>query len=283
MGFVRSSKLRPEIEAQLKDEMKPLWDGSFSAIQIAYKLGFGEPRLKKLLKDYEPDPRYEKLKAYHVYFYRSKFKFKRRRTPPRAKGKTRYKIKHDEVMTFEQFKNTLNEKVAKNSVRYCQRMRAFLILLYWTPLRNTEIIERTRADFSMISGSLKIDLYRKKKYYHLGKKSEPFYLRMSYPLVDEVVDYILTVDDPDERPFNFTRWTAWNYVRQVFEGYYPHFFRFNYITRGVNNAKDAGQLITTLLGDTGLNISTVSEYIMQNPRFRNTLNDRQMELLGLKR
>ena len=282
MVFTRSPKLRPDIETQLKEEMKPLWKSGLTAKQIAYRLGFGEPRFR-IDRDFVPDPRYEKLRTYHVWFYRQKFGFQhRRKSAQGGKGKSRYKVKHKEVMSFVEFQMTLNEKVAKIDEPYCQRMRAFLILLYWTPLRNTEIIERVRRDFTIKDGMLKIDLYRKKKYYRPNAEPEPFFLRTTYPMVDEVISWVDRFDK-NERPFDFKRWTAWNYVRQVFPTYYPHFFRFNYITRGVNNAEEPGSLIRALLEDTGLDIATVSEYVMADSRFRNSLNDRELELINMKR
>lgn len=304
MGFIRSPKLKPEIEEQLRIKMKPRWDKGDSGEVIAYHLGFGEPKFiewMKLDKDFKVDERFEKLRKYHVWFYRHKWEKLHQEKPedyplsfpprgkPRPKG-SRYNVKHKKVMSFEMFERMLNEKVAKfkfpaknKDESYCQRVRALCILLFWTPLRCSEIIKRTRENFEIDDEVITIDLYRMKKYYAPNKPTEPFYLRTTYPLVDEVVDYLNSIVDPDERPFPITRWTAWNDVRQVFPTYYPHHFRFSYITRSVNNAKDAGQLISALLGDTGLDISTVNEYIMVNPRFRNTLNDRQMELIGLKK
>lgn len=275
MGFTRSPKLKPEIEAQLKEELHPLWLAGYKAADIAERLRFGDP-----------DTNYAKLKPYHVYFYRLKFNFRRRRNPPRSKGQRRYKVKQNETMPYEVFVETLNAKVAEDlDPSYRQRKRAFLILLFWTPLRTTELTDRLRKDFSIKRGLLKIDLYRKKKFYRPGDKTEPFYLRLEYPLVAEVVDWIFGKDNgkdrflPNERPFNFTRWTAWNYVREVFESYYCHFFRFDYITKAVDDSTDPGKLITDLLRDTGLDLETVTTYIMDNERYRTALNDRQLELL----
>ena len=301
MGFIRSPKLKPEIEEKLKTEMKPKWDKNYSARKIAYDLRFGEP-LFYIDKHFKPDERFEKLRVYHVYFYRLKWEklhqekpdkyplsFPPHRKAPCSIGQSRYKVKHKKVMSFEEFERMLNQTVSRfkfppktEAEVYCQRMRAFLILMYWTPLRVSELIQRKREDFEIDDELITIDLYRLKKYYAPTKPSEPFFLRTTYSMVDEVVNYLNTIDK-HKRPFPFTRWTAWNYVRQVFPSFYPHHFRFSYITRSVNNAKDAGQLISALLGDTGLDISTVNEYIMVNPRFRNTLNDRQMELIGLKK
>jgi hypothetical protein len=129
MVFTRSPKLRPDIENELKEEMKQLWKSGLTAKQIAYRLGFGDP-IFRIDKDFVPDIRYEKLRTYHVWFYRQKFGFPhRRKSAQGGKGKSRYKVKHKEVMSFVEFQMTLNEKVAKIDEPYCQRMRAFLILL----------------------------------------------------------------------------------------------------------------------------------------------------------
>lgn len=310
MGFIRSPKLEAEIEEQLKEEMHPEWKKNLSGKQIAYDLGFGDPEFK-IDEDFTVDERYKNLRIYHVYFYRNKWQklheekpsenplsFKRRRKPPKRKGQSRYNVKHEEVMPFEEFKETLNEKVAKfdfplskdeyESQLYCAKVRAYCILHFWTPLRVTEIISRKRRDFTYPRGLVKIDLHRLKKYYKRNVEgkivapTEPFYLRQNYPMVGEVIGYLNEIDDPNARPFDFTRWTAWDYIRQIFPTYYPHHFRFSYITRGVEASKDPGQLITTLISDTGLDIGTVSGYVMApTSKYRNTLNDEQMELIKM--
>jgi len=328
MGFIRSPKLKAEIEEQLKQEMHFLWKKNFSGKKIAYQLGFGDPefienrdavnkRAGKVVSTFKVDERYRKLRVYHVYFYRNKWQklheenpeenplsFRRRKKPPRRKGQSRYNVKHDEMMSFDEFKEMLNESVTKfdfslltkeqrerpltkneeqeyKAKLYCAKIRAYCILHFWTPLRVSELIERKRCDFTYPRGLVKINLFRKKKYYRPNAKPEPFYLRQNYPMVNEVINYLNEIEDPDERPFDFTRWTAWNFIREIF-GSYPHHFRFSYITRGVETSKDPGQLITTLLSDTGLDIGTVTGYVMApTSKYRNTLNDQQMELIKM--
>lgn len=268
MGFSRQPVLKPEIEAKLKEELKPLWDAGFTARRIASNLGFGKP-----------DTDYKKLKIYHVWFYRSKFGFPRRRKA--RKGKPRYKNKKEETMSFQTFRNTLNKKVPKVPVPYCQRKRTYLILHFWSPFRKSEIYERLAGDFVVKNGMLKIDLYRKKKFYRPGEPTEPFYIPLKMPMMDEVVEWIERFE-PDERPFNFSHWTAWKYVKEVFEGYYPHFFRFDYITKAVENAVDVKSIIVELINDTGLDLATITTYIMSNPKYRTSINERELAKLKVQ-
>jgi len=270
MGFTRSPILKPEIEKQLKEQMEPLWINGKTASEIADILEFENP-----------DTPYQKLKTFHVWFYRSKFnkesngkKFKKRKGGI-EKGKPRYKVVHEEPMPFNIFQTTLDQRIPYLGP-YSQKKRAYIILHYWSPLRKTEIIERVREDFTVKNNILKVNLRRKKKYYRPNAKFEPFYLPLAMPLSQEIWDWVKQCG-PDEHPFNFTPWTGWNYVQQTFKNYYPHFFRFDYITKAVENARDPGTLISELLSDTGLDLQTVSTYIMSNPKYRTAISKRELE------
>lgn len=315
MVFTRRAILEPDIEKQLAKQMFPLWRDGMKAKQIAEELEFGEPP-------------YKKLKKHHVYFYRTKFnkgtgdkgkykhlkrfegKFPRRRKAAFGKSdeyeiKNRYKDKKEKVMNFQTFKRGLNtlkvtDEFGEGYSRMIRRKRAYLILHFWTPLRKSEIFQRKISDFDLDEGFLKIDLYRKKKYYSPGADTEPFYLEVNLKMVNEVVDWIFGEEwkkplrDENgelvkekktkkhiftERPFDFTGWTAWRYVKDTFPTYYPHFFRSNYITRSIRNIKEPGALIYELVRDTGLDVQTIERYIMKNPRFRGRLNREQQEFM----
>lgn len=268
MGFARQPVLVPEIEERLKEEMRPLWNGGALARDIASKLNFGVK--------VEGNP-YSKLKVRHVWFYRFKFGFRKRKGGIK-KGRPRYKKKLEEPMQFKEFQATLDKRIPHVPTDYARRKRAYLILHYWTPLRRSEILERVAKDFSIKHDVLKINLYRKKKYYREGEKKEPFYLSLRMPLVDEVVDWVTRFED-DERPFSFSGWTGWNYVREVFEGYYPHFFRFDYITKAIENAEDVKTIVIELLNDTGLDLATITTYVMANPKHRTSINERELASL----
>lgn len=319
MVFKRTAVLTEEEETKLAQQMLPLWnsDPPIPAKEITRKLNFGVPETE-----------YAKLKKHSVFYYRLKFnnpvsrlgkvykhlkrfegKFPRRREGAFGKSsdyekKNRYKNKKKKVMTFQTFKEGLEtipitEEFGSGYSRLIRRKRAYLILHFWTPLRKSEIYERTINDFDFDEGFLEINLYRKKKFYAPGADTEPFYLETNLNLVSEVVDWIFSEEwrEPlrdekgkliknikgeqvlSKRPFNFTGWTAWNYVKSTFPTFYPHFFRSNYITRSIKNIKDPGRLISELLKDTGLDIQTIERYIMKNRRFRGALNRRQLEVM----
>jgi hypothetical protein len=273
MVFARQPLLKPEIEEKLEADLEPLWTDGLTAKQIAERLEFGTP-----------EGTYKKLKPMHVYFYREKFGFRRRKKGIK-KNRPRYKDKQDTTMDFTEFQETLNDKVPKSDDPKVKRKRAYLILSFWTPLRKSEIIERVRKDFTRRGGRLKINLYRKKKFYRKNAESEPFFLPLSTPMLDEVVDWIFgTVDgekrfQPDERPFNFTGWTAWKYVHDVFDGLYPHFFRFDWVTKAIENADNVAAIIPELLRDTGMDVLTIMSYVMKNPKQRTSITDREIEIL----
>lgn len=272
MVFSRQPVLKLEVEAQLKDDLRPLWRKGDQAKKIAKELNFGKP-----------GP-YKKLKPYHVYFYRSKFNFHRRRKPTIEKGTRRYKVKHEEIMLFQTFRDTLNEKIPKSTNFHTQRKRTYLILHYWTPLRKSEIYERTIDDLEIDNNVLTIDLYRKKKYYKPTAESEPINIPLEMPMMDEVVQWLqerkwATPSNSKMRPWKISCTTALNYVSEVFEGYYPHFFRFSFITKAIENTKDPSAIITKVMAKTGLNLVTVTKYVMKNKKYSTSIDKRELEIL----
>jgi hypothetical protein len=281
-GFVRQPLLKPEVEAELKKEMSSWWNNGYTAKQIADYLWFGKP-----------GTRYEKLKPYHVYFYRQKFGFRRRRRAPFKKGTSRYKDKQEDVMSYQEFKAALDEKVPKNPSFHDRRKRTYLILHYWTPLRASEIYERTIDDFELKKAVLVIHLLRKKKHHKPSVKDEPLEVPLALPLMDEVVEWLLSRDwvvvpnlkkwkrkqrlNPHNRPWNISSWTAWHYVNEVFAGYYPHYFRFRWITDAA--AKHAGA--PELKAATGLHLATLNEYILAPKRLQAQIYDRLLSEEGV--
>lgn len=297
LGYTRSPVLKPEIEVQLAEQMKILWNTGHNARQIVEKLHFGEPMING-----EPNP-YAKLKKYHVWFYRSKFnkgsfinksgvltyphlklfknKFPKHIGSGISPGQSRYKSKHKEIMPFSEFKAKLNEKLPYCSAENTKKIRAFLILQYWTPLRRSEILERLRKDFELSEDGtiLTINLQRKKKYYRPNAEPEPFDLTLENKeetMLDEVFQWIKHFRLND-RPFNFSGVTAWRYTNYVFPGYYSHFWRFNYITKAIRNSEHPERMTAELLKDTGLDLTTVNYYIMADPRMKATITKREIK------
>jgi hypothetical protein len=275
MGLKRLPILEPEVEEELRIALEPLWTEGLTAQQIAQRLEFGNP-----------ESNYKKLIPAHVWYYREKFEkelkkrgevgFKRRKKGIK-KGKHRYHAKRDTVMTFQEFEETLNEQLPYSTDPEVQCERAYIILSFWTPLRKSEIIERLRKDFSIDSGTLKIDLYRKKKRYPKNAETEPFFLPLTTPMIGEVTKWIFKFKK-DERPFNFDGWHAWKYVHDVF-GLYPHFWRFDWVTKAIQNADNVAAIIPELLRDTGMDVQTIMSYIMKNPKYRTSITDRDLDIL----
>jgi integrase len=275
--FKRMPLLSPEVEVKLAEEMLPLWGQGLKAKEIADELNFGRGD-------------YAKLKTFHVWFYRLKFNDARyehlkdfkgqfqRRKRGIAKGKSRYKEKFDETMPFSEFKSLLNRNVSKSDDDEVMMKRALCILFYWTPLRRSEILERVRKDFKVKRDYLVINLYRKKKSYLPTAKPEPFYLLLELPLVDEVVEWIEKFKS-NERPFDITPLKAWYWVKDVFEGRYVHFFRYNFITKAVENSEDARTILAELLDDTRMDITTVTGYVMASPKHRAAISRRELKTL----
>jgi len=266
--FKRMPLLSPEVEAQLKEDMRPLWVQGNTAREIAEELKFGEGS-------------YAKLKPLHVWFYRAKWGSKdgfHRRKKGIPKGKPRYKVKFDETMPFAEFKSLLNQNAPVCDDDEVMMKRAYFILHYWTPLRKSEILERVRRDFKVKHEFLVINLYRKKKHYGLNAKPEPYYLLLELPLVDEVVEWIKKFKS-NEHPFNITPLKAWYWAKETFDGRYPHFFRFDYITKAVENAEDARTILAELLDDTRMDITTVTGYVMASPKHRAAISRRELKTL----
>jgi len=263
MVVYRQPLLKPEIEEELKLALSPLWYRGDSAEMIAKELGFGEPKTP-----------WEKLKEYHVWFYRSKFGLPPRRDRSAYKGRSRYKDKKEEIMPPDLFFKRL-DKLDSNTFHH-RRQRAYVILHYWTPLRKSEIYERKIEDFKISETQLTITLFRKKK---VSKVPEPIDIPLAFPKMDEVVDYLQNGQwkkYTPPYPFKISSTTAWQYVREAFPGYYPHFFRFNYITDGFMDTETS---IVEMRAKTGLDISTLNNYIMKARGFQESLDKRKLERL----
>ena len=290
MVFTRSALLTEENEVKLAEEMVTLWKLGKTATQISTDLqfgAFGTPYAKlNKLSVYTYKEKFNKgLGDNGTYFHLERFKDKfSKRIGGIKKGEKRYKNKPTEPISFKEFENTLNKTIPKVDYKekdwfsnYVCRKRAYLILLFWTPLRKSEIYERVAKNFIVEGNTLKIDLYRKKKFYNKNADTEPFYLLLDFPYVSEVVEYI-SHSDAQERPFDFGSDTAWRYPKEVF-GLFPHAFRFFWITNAIETSDDPKTLIEELLGDTGLDIRTVVNYILDNPKHKNSISKRMLKMI----
>jgi len=255
--------LSPELEGTLKIQLTPLWDRGIPAKEIAQRLLFGEP-----------GP-YEKLKDYHIWYYRKKMGMRAR--VRRKSGISRYKVRPEEINAppMEELIPTLSrvyplDDKIKSIERKNKMAWAYILLHYYTPLRKSEIYERTIKDFKVgtspyLGNYLVIDLFRKKKIVdqkHPPKKA-PFYIDTNAPYVNKILDWmnvrIHETGDDKQLLFPISSWQAWNIMKRAFSDLYPHYWRFKYIT---DRASNPSVPIEDLLVDTDLHILTLRKYLM---------------------
>ncbi len=194
------------------------------------------------------------------------------------------------MLSFTEFEKRLDEKCPKRPSN--QRQRTYLILHFWSPLRKSEIFDRKFSDFQISEDALTIHLQRKKKKYAKASDEEPLKIPLAFPLMEEVVAYLQKKKrepDPknpdkiwvteknywakDDRPWKISPQTAWTFVNSVFKGYFPHAFRFRYITSGL---EDPLTSFDELVAKTGLHIITIQRYIKAGFRHQDTFDQRML-------
>lgn len=274
-GFVRQPLLKPEVEATLKSAFTDLWLEGKNGAYIADKLEFGVPGSP-----------YEKVKPNYVYFYRQKFGLPTRREGPTKMGESRYKHSPKDLpmMSQREFEMQLDAKVPCKGF-FNRRKRTFLILHFYSPLRVSEIFERRIEDFKVQNGFLTIHLLRKKKKYKKTVTDEPIEIPLAFRMMDEVVAFLENggwggPHNLRNRPWRISHTTAWKYVNSVFEGYYPHFFRFEFITQGL---EDPVTNVAEIISITGLHFVTIQRYIATGMRHQRSFNQRRLARMESER
>jgi hypothetical protein len=63
-------------------------------------------------------------------------------------------------------------------------------------------------------------------------------------------------------------------VNQIFPDFYPHFFRFNYITEEANDPETS---LAELKAKTGLHLVTLNSYLMTSKRLQEAIDKRRLE------
>jgi hypothetical protein len=149
---------------------------------------------------------------------------------------------------------------------YYHRVRSYSIAHYWLPLRASEIYERTIEEIEVTSKKVIFHLVRKKKKYR-DEEDEPVSIPIHFKLVDELVNYLTnpelrkewdTKKNKRHRPWKISIWTSRNYIKEVFEDAYPHFWRFYFIT---DRANDPLSSIVQLQSKTRLTLVALQKYI----------------------
>ncbi len=297
MSFKREALLSPEDEVHLAEKMLPLWISGEKGKEIAKKLGFGIPGT--ILA--EVKPRY-------IYYFRQKFnkgeyineqgkvknthlkqfggKFPVRKKPSFAQGEKRYGTRPDDLklLSTKEFLELIDENLGYDSA-YSRRSKSFLALLFFSPLRSSELTLRTISDFEINEdeGKLVIKLLRLKKKHKPTDKSEPCSVPLAYPLMNTVIEWLEGEEwkdeekNPHNRPFNFKSGTASNIVKETLgEEYYPHYTRFRFLTLGASDPKTS---IAELKAKSRLTLSALGIYIKSPKQLEDSFDRRQIERL----
>jgi len=318
MSVSRQPLLNPEQESRLKDLLLPLWmehnpDNEagfrYNAKQIATELGFGDP-----------GP-YEKFKPYHIYHYRTKFGFPVRKAQTvhtivegGIRRNTRYRVPPkyikrispkeyierihmsyptDQLERAADIWDTLPENTKKLLIeeRRINLMKAaYNVVQMYSPLRKSEIYERTLSDLEITEDTishdkyLTINLFRKKK---SAKNPQflPYDIRLDYQGMEIVTCWIeerrqQTNDDKNALIFPLSSWSAWDAVKRISPDMYPHYFRFEYITEELSDPEFA---IVDVMSDTGLHIVTINRYLQSGTDVARTRARRKRKKLDDRR
>jgi len=303
---IRQPLLDEEVEAQLMAEMKPLWLRGMPAevgglsgkklkcSEIAKKLNFGKEKIEIIDEEGQVqtvENPYVKLRPEYVPYYKLKFakvepnSFPLRQKPRFAQGEHRYKVSPKElmnqlrIMNPKRFVKLLNKNVPVMDSFYYRRCRSFLLTLYYTPLRSSEIYERVIDNFDISKNKITIHLLRKKKKFH-KETDEPIDIpldKRAFPLATEIADWLkgeewkielknkrgkVLKDKKGKTLFNHKPWnicseTARNYTKELGEEAYPHFFRFNFVTSELTYPDTS---IGELQSKTRLTLSALQRY-----------------------
>jgi integrase len=102
------------------------------------------------------------------------------------------------------------------------RHKAFVTLLYYTGSRKAELLELTPEACQVGPEALAVKVTAKKH----GIERGAYILRRDLPYVNDIVA-VVEKTRPGKRVFPFTPATAWNIVKRILPGHYPHYFRLN--------------------------------------------------------
>ncbi len=314
---IRKPLLNEAKEKHLIKQMHPLWlqgmpgglpDKMLKGSEISKILHFGKATIITPEGNEIKNP-YSKVKENYVPFYRSKFetlhqKYPKQyplsfppRTKPRfAKGEPRYKVHPETLMDnlvnlhLENPRNFL--KILNKKVPYFKlstenkKIRSYLIIHYYTPLRVSEILERSINDYQITENNVTISLLRKKKKHKPTDLMEPISIPRVFPLVNELVQYLQDEDWKtiikhnkkvtiyNLKPFNFCSESARLFVKKFHPDLYPHWFRFFYVT---NLATDANVGIAELRSKTRLSLTALNEYLKTPKYVEEQLNKKMIE------
>jgi hypothetical protein len=295
--YLHPSLLNEVQEAKLREEFAPLWEQGLSGMKIAQQLQFSIPNTPyaQLHPCYVYYYRFKfTLPTRHrPYFSKTETVLDETGKKREFRYKVRPKPLNKELnaLTPKKFVELLNEKLP-NNINVNLPKRSLIICLYWSGLRSSELYEREvtsdERDFTITDEAITIHLLRKKKRTHI-EDDEPINIPRVFPLVEELVEYLQSKcwetrlnGEPNlvekynifgnkikvkgrvqrelnHRPWQISRTTAENWVKQFYNDAYPHFFRYNMI----NSATKLPDFrVSQIKGKTFLTLPALERYVI---------------------
>jgi len=151
-------------------------------------------------------------------------------------------------------------KQAMQSAEWLPRnQRAFLVLLYWTGARVSELLGLKRHHFNIENGNLVINIIPLK-----GGERPPLQVPVDLPFMRIVLEELKS-ELRYGRLFPFTRQTAWAIVKAVFPKLYPHYFRLNRATTFLEDSTTTVPEMQTWFG--WRSVRTIDSYIGLSKRY----------------
>ena len=130
-----------------------------------------------------------------------------------------YKKKITRPMEYEELKEGIDDLP--------EDKQALLSILFFAGCRISEALALTSNDINCQGDMIYIQFFRLKG----SKQTDPQEIPRSQPLE--------WVCKQEGKLFDFSRTTAWRWVKKVFSDLYPHYFRLNRITKTVMKFGDA--------------------------------------------
>lgn len=268
---------------QLEKDFYVEWYKGYSGMDIARYLGFGK----------KGSP-YEKIPLHYIYYYRQTLGLPLRQKPHFAKytpsanpelRRDRY-VEHPEdigLMRTKTFIRLLKEyeesQIALEHLpEYYRKVMAYCTIHFFTPLRAGEIRSIKGEDIEIFPDYIKLNILREKKGHHKLDRPEPINIPRVLPCIAQLTDYLEDYTGKDKltaKPFDFSRTTSMRYVKEFFgERYFPHYFRYNYISNLLNRKNGT---ILKVKSKTRLTSSAIEHYIVTPARIERQVDEETIE------
>jgi hypothetical protein len=128
-------------------------------------------------------------------------------------------------------------------------------------------------DIEIDGDRIVINAFRLKKNRKLPREAKiyPIELRTKWPFMGGLVNWFERFPNPEDRPFDMHRQTAWDYVKYLHPDGYPHMYRFNRITAMCDDPRFN---IAEIRAWTGLHLVTINNYISKSKRYATQAADK---------